>query len=386
MSEQPQFETNHPNNHQLLLSVPQRLNANTGLTGQGIVIAYLDAGFYMHHDIRKRVLLHVDATTNAINESNEIEHTDATSWHGLMVSAIGSGDGFASGGLYTSLAPESDIILIKVSNPRMQVKEKDILRGFVWLLENHHRYGIDIVNVSVGGDVVTDDPDHPLHQSVRALVDSGVTVVIAAGNHGAQRFVPPASSPEAIIVGGYNDNNSNNPDDWHAYHSNYGMAYDGTPKPDIIAPAHWIPSPILPKTIVEKEAKWLGGLLDRTDNSALKDLLKKGFKDLNLAQKKVEKPDEDLYRELQGRIYAHKLISKFYQHVDGTSVAAPIVSSAIAQLLQLNPMLTPAQIRDILKETARPLTTISGEQQGAGCLDINHAVAHVRQSPSYSMK
>jgi len=49
-----------------------------------------------------------------------------------------------------------------------------------------------------------------------------------------------------------------------------------------------------------------------------------------------------------------KLITPHYQHVEGTSFAAPIVASTIACLLEANPALTPLIVRDVLKETAHP--------------------------------
>lgn len=372
----PKFSANYPHHEDsLLLSTPERLGVATSYTGKGVVIAFLDAGFYMHNDIRQRVLLHVDATTDRIREEREILNVDVTSWHGLMVSTIGAGNGFTSGGRYTSLAPRSKMVLIKVSNPRMQVKEADILRGFEWLIKWHKKYNIRIINVSVGGDVVSNNPNHPLHRSVELLASAGVTVIISAGNHGTQVIVPPASAPSAIVVGGYNDNNSSNPDEWNAYHSNYGYAYDGSSKPDIIAPAEWIPSPILPETMVSKEARWLGQLLHDADGSNLQQLLKSGYRDLNIKKQLANNPTPELYSDLQYRIYAHKIINKYHQFVDGTSVAAPIVSSVVAQMLEANPSLTPMQIKEILKDTAQPLGNISDLQQGAGAIQVNLAVA-----------
>ncbi len=376
----PKFTANYPHHEDsLLLSTPERLGAETSYTGKGVVIAFLDAGFYMHNDIRQRVLLHVDATTDDIREERDISHVDATSWHGLMVSTIGAGNGYTSGGRYTSLAPESKLVLIKVSNPRMQVKEADIFRGFKWLLKWHKKYNIRIINVSVGGDVVSHDPDHPLHKSVELLASVGVSVVISAGNHGTEVIVPPASSPSAIVVGGYNDNNSSNPDEWQAYHSNYGYAFDGTSKPDLVAPAEWIPSPILPETMVSKEARWLGQLLHDTDGSSLQQLLKSGYRDLNIKKQLAHEPTPELYNNLQHRIYAHKIINKYHQFVDGTSVATPIVSSVVAQMLEANPSLMPLQIKEILMDTAQPLEQISNQQQGAGAIQVNSAVKQAEQ-------
>jgi serine protease AprX len=366
------FLPNYPHAQQMLLSTPERLGASMDFKGRGVVIAYLDSGFYMHPDIASRVLMHVDATTAHIKEQKKVIHTDVTSWHGLMVAAIGSGNGAASKGLYRSLASESEMLLIKTSNEKMQIKEADILRGFQWLLKRHKHFNIKIVNVSVGGDFISDDPNHPLHRAVRELVEAGVTVVIAAGNRGDSHIVPPASSPHALVVGGYSDNNTPDRQQWTGYHSNFGVTYDGSSKPDLIGPAQWIASPLLPETEVARQARWLGPLLQDKTGEALQNLLSNGYADLNIAQPGSE--NTNLHSALQERIHAHKLIHKAYQHVDGTSVAAPIMTSVIAQMLEANPALNPEQIRSILKETAFMLDMISPEQQGAGAINAMGAV------------
>lgn len=369
------FLSNYPQPERDLLTTPERIDASPDFTGRGVVIAYLDSGFYMHPDIADRVRLHVDATTARIKEQPRVMQSDVTSWHGLMVTAIGSGNGSASDGKYRGVACGSTMVLVKVSSPKGAVKEADILHGMNWLVQNHARFGIQIVNVSVGGDFVSSNPEHPLHRCVPELTEAGIIVVIAAGNRGDRHLVPPASAPQAIVVGGYSDNNSLNRSDWIPYHSNFGTVYDGTNKPDVIAPAQWIASPILPETVVEKQAQWLGPLLRVDNQQAVQNLMSSDFTDLEIPKPGTRRLGKSLHQTLQERIHAHKLINTHYQHVDGTSVAAPIVSSVIAQMLEANPTLTPEKIRTILKETAAPLEGMPAEQQGAGIISAKGAVA-----------
>ncbi len=48
----PTFHANYPqHNHNALLPTPERLGALPDYTGRGVVIAFIDAGFYMHPDI-----------------------------------------------------------------------------------------------------------------------------------------------------------------------------------------------------------------------------------------------------------------------------------------------------------------------------------------------
>ncbi len=61
-------------------------------------------------------------------------------------------------------------------------------------------------------------------------------------------------------------------------------------------------------------------------------------------------------------------------HVDGTSFAAPIVSSVAAQMLEANPLLTAIEIRNVLLKTAMPLPTYDAAHQGYGRLQPKMAV------------
>ncbi len=78
--------------------------------------------------------------------------------------------------------------------------------------------------------------------------------------------------------------------------------------------------------------------------------------------------------EVEAAIAAASLVTPYYKHVDGTSFAAPLVSATIACMLQVNPTLSPALIRQILIATARQIPGASVERQGAGALDPNAAV------------
>src|SRR5207249_11715289 len=60
------------------------------------------------------------------------------------------------------------------------------------------------------------------------------------------------------------------------------------------------------------------------------------------------------------------VINQHYKYVDGTSFAAPIVSSIIACMLEANPRLSPQQIKRILIETAERVPGIDVDRQGWG--------------------
>jgi serine protease AprX len=372
------FTSNYPFSQpgrMTLLSTVERVGALPQYTGRGVVMAFVDSGFYPHPEIAGRVLVHVDASTNHVFEQapDAYEPSDL-SWHGQMTSVIAAGDGRNSDGKYCGIASEAQLVLVKVSTPRGQIKERDILRGLRWLIDTYRRFNVRVVNISVGGDFASSDPNHPLHEAVRKLTEVGVVVVTAAGNRHTDFVVPPASAADAITVGGLDDHNSLDSALWTPYHSNYGLSYDGSLKPDLIAPAEWIAGPIMPETMVAREARWLGPILQAPNHTLTNRLLKKGYADLGISRASALQPDDNVYAMLQARINTHKIVDAHHQHVDGTSVAAPIVSSVIAQMLEANPGLTPQQIRSILTATAQPLGNTPRERQGAGVLRAADAV------------
>jgi serine protease AprX len=301
----PSFLPNYPfydPGKYTLLPTPERIGALSEYTGQGVVIAFIDAGFYPHPDLGDRILVHVDATTHRIVESPAITSIDnRVSWHGQMTTVIAAGDGMASGGKYRGVASSARLVLIKVANRRGKVKEPDIQRGLDWLVKHHHRFSIRIVNISVGGDFESHDPLHPHYQAIRSLAKAGIVVVTAAGNKGTRVLVPPASAPEAITVGGVDDQNSPQPARWHPYHNSYGLTYEGKPKPEVTAPAAWIASPIMPGTTIAREARWLASLLHAPTPAAIRRVLSAGYADLGFSRRHVQNPHAEVYQVLQSR-------------------------------------------------------------------------------------
>jgi len=80
------------------------------------------------------------------------------------------------------------------------------------------------------------------------------------------------------------------------------------------------------------------------------------------------------------RIRENNLISGAYKHVDGTSFAAPIVSSIAALMIEANPALAPQEIKRLLIDTARRIPGISVDRQGWGVVDAEKAVQAARDA------
>jgi len=64
----------------------------------------------------------------------------------------------------------------------------------------------------------------------------------------------------------------------------------------------------------------------------------------------------------------------YYTTSSGTSFSTPQVAGAIALILEANPNLTPAQVKDILQRTATPLPPYYQHEVGTGMLNVHAAV------------
>ena len=361
-----------------LLPTPLRVHANPNFSGRGITVAFLDSGFYPHPDLvrpRNRILCYVDATGRAPAEKQNFKKPIITSWHGLMTSAIGAGNGFMSSRLYRGLARDIQLVLVKTGNLRGRgIHDRDISRALLWVLNNHERFNIRIVNISLGGDHPTTGKFTELDEMVEEAASRGMVIVVAAGNSGRQVIVPPASAPSAITVGGVEDQNHLDPRYRRLYWSSYGRGINGVRKPDIIAPARWLAAPMLPKTRTHNAALYFWRLA-RAGDAELNKLLGSNYAQTHLGKKALGLPLPEIRISIQQYMNEQKFIHPHYQHVDGTSMAAPIVSGIVAQMLEANLSLTPAQVKEILMATADPLNDASVERQGAGAVNAGRAVA-----------
>jgi serine protease AprX len=360
-----------------VLSIPLRLDADERYTGRGVTIAFLDSGFYPHVDLttpRNRIV----AYHSLVDESDGLEslfRPDVASWHGMMTSVVAAGNGHLSNGFYRGLAPEADVVLVKLARTG-RITDDDIRRGLEWILENRTRYSIRIVNISAGGDEEASYLTDPLSRTVDDCTRAGILVVCAAGNSGHLEHhpvVPPASAPSCIAVGGLDDDNSINRARRGMYRSSFGPTIDGLQKPEVIAPSIWVPAPILPNTPTAQQAELLEKL-DRAADDDLRRIISENpgiDPELDAA---ADRPPHSIRQLIILKIRRENVITRYYKYVDGTSFSAPIVSSLAAQMLEANPDLTPQKLKRILIRTAERLPAYEVDRQGWGVIDPRRAV------------
>ena len=356
-----------------------RLGAHEHFTGRGITIAFLDSGFYPHPDLttpHSRILEYYNVVPKG---TGTLEDIDVASWHGMMTSVVAAGNGALSGGFFRGLAPDCNLVLVKVSKSG-HIAEKNIERGLKWILEHREQYGIRVVNISAGGDKDVSYLDNALCQTVERAVREGLVVVCAVGNAGwepGHPVIPPASSPSCIAVGGLNDQNSLDRARHSLYRSSYGPTADGLQKPEVIAPGIWVPAPILPHTPTAAEAE-LYARLDRASDEELLPLIEE-HREVDRDIYEARTLPTYLIRQLVSvKLHEADVISEHYKFVDGTSFAAPIVSSTVACMLEANPHLSPQQVKRILIDTAERLPGVEIDRQGWGVIAPRRAVEVAR--------
>ena len=204
----------------------------------------------------------------------------------------------------------------------------------------------------------------------------GIVVVCAVGNAGHlpnHPVFPPASSPSTIAVGGLDDHDSINRAKRGMYRSSYGPTLDGLQKPEVIAQSIWVPAPILPNTPTAQQARLLEKL-DKASDDELHSTIRANAgvdEELDAA---LDRPVHSIRQIITLKIRRENVITKDYKYVDGTSFAAPIVSSVVAQMIEANPQLTPQQIKRILISTAERLPGYEVDRQGWGVIDARKAV------------
>ncbi len=302
--------------------------------GQGVAVAVVDSGIAWHDDLWSE---NWDARiVGGVNYADDW-YVDDLNGHGTHVAGIIGGNGYMSDGAYMGVAPQVNLVDVKVLNDSGLGYLSDVVAGLQWINDNRQVYNIRVVNVSLNSTVEESYHQSPLDAALEILWFNGLVVVVSAGNNGSNTsatrgvLFPPANDPFLISVGAAEDRNTTTTsDDKLAHFSAYGTV-DGQIKPDLVAPGY-----------------------DRIS------LL--SSEDSNLA---VGHP---LNKVAGWGGYT-------YFKMSGTSMAAPVVSGAAALLLQDEPNLTPDQVKYRLVATAsRSWGGYAPATGGAPYLDIYAAV------------
>jgi subtilisin family serine protease len=294
------------------------------------VVAVLDTGITSHPDLAGQTVAGYDMISDP-SISNDGDGRDAnpsdpgdyywdaygnfypSSWHGTHVAGTiaartDNGTGVAG------VAPLAKVQPVRVLGAGGGYTS-DIAAGIYWAAglpvagTPINPTPAKVINMSLGGYYPYGCPAVE-QDAINAATAHGTTVVVAAGNDDDYAdYYSPANCDNVVTVSAIG------PAGYSAYYSNYGS------KVDLAAP---------------------GGDMNYGSSGGILSTLNSG----------TTTP-----------------ASPIYQYYEGTSMAAPHVAGAIAQLLSVQPGLTPAQVKARLKATARPLSTCSAFYCGAGLLD-----------------
>ncbi len=210
------------------------------------------------------------------------------------------------------MAPKASLVALKVLDDKGNGKLSHMLAGISWLEKKWDQYNIRIVNISIGA-VCTQmtGEESQLVKAVNRLWDLGIVVCVAAGNEG-NKVTTPGICRKTITVGSSDDDIM--VDQYGTIYKNYsgkGPTSSCVCKPEIVAPG---------TNIIAANAM----------NSRL---------------------------------------SKPYTMKSGTSMSTPIVSGAIALLLEKYPIMSNKEVKLRLKNTAKNLF-LPQNHQGWGQLSI----------------
>ncbi|NLW22744.1 MAG: S8 family peptidase [Tissierellia bacterium] len=297
---------------QLDISVPTtkaQLPHQLGYKGKGITIAVIDTGVAPHSDLTK--------PNNRIIGFKDFINNKSTPYddngHGTHVAGIIAGNGYSSRGKYTGIAPESNILAIKALDKNGGGTTSNIVAALSYVLETREKYNTKILNLSFGSPANNSCSKDPLCKAVKIADNSGLIVVAAAGNSGPnpKTILSPGISPNVITVGAVDHKRTVDPsDDTIANFSSRGPTREGLAKPDVVAPGVNINS----------------------------------LSNINL----------DGYRPLSG-----------------TSMATPLVSGAVALLLNKHGSLSSRDVKKKLMDSCIDLKE-EKENQGAGLVNLQN--------------
>ena len=323
-----------------------------GVSGVGVNIAMVDTGVDNEHPgLNEKFVagydavcyLHTDPTCTAggARETDGTYDPDDGNQHGTACMGMAAATGFDASGAQTEFygaAPDAALVDVRIGTDagagpfENAAVEQEIyesaMNGIQWIIDNKDtawqdadgtNYGIDILSLSWGitsHESGGSDGNYMHDQILNEAMEAGIVVSVAAGNDGPDNdgLSGMGSSSLSITVGATDDLNTViRDDDIIAGYSSRGPRADngdGNPlnelKPEISAPG---------SNIIQAEGCVTSGLCN--------NLLGGGAAD-----------------------------NGYTSRGSGTSYATPSVSGIIALMLEANPDLSPAEVKEVLKLTA----------------------------------
>lgn len=314
---------------------------NLGYTGSGIGVAVIDSGVKGNHpDFSNSNYSYGGGNGSRVVYSQSfIAGLDASDQygHGTHVAGIIAGNGSVSGQWMIGVASRANIVNLRVLDGTGAGTDSAVIAAIQRAIQLKGSYNIRVINLSLGRAVAESYTLDPLCQAVEQAWKAGIVVVVAAGNNGRDNtmntngygtITAPGNDPYVITVGALNTHATDNTSDdtMTSYSSKGPTLFDHVIKPDLVAPGNRVVSLL-------------------ANGSTLDTLY----------------PQD----ELSPALYGGYSYSASYTYMSGTSMAAPVVSGAVALMLQYMPNLTPDQVKARLMTTATKMPQSYGTEQGS---------------------
>ncbi|TCZ88141.1 S8 family serine peptidase [Lysobacter sp. N42] len=325
-------------------------------SGKGVGVVVNDSGIdATHEDLKlgEHVVQNVLAPQNVLAEVARelvpglvpitylegVPNTDLGSGHGTHCAGSVGGTGERSNGLFRGAAPGASIVGYGSGAVLFVL---DAVGGLDYAATNQFSFRDTIRVVSNSwGSSGKFDPLNPVNIATYELYKRGIVSVFAAGNDGAGEDThnPYAQAPWVISVGaGEKDGVLT------SFSSRGKRGETGTFTMPDGRTWTYVNEPTIVATGVDI-------ISTRANTGALPALA--ATQDVGLAPEHLP----------------------FYSYMSGTSMATPHVAGVIALMLEANPNLTPAQVKDIIQRTATNMTGRLPWEAGFGHLNAYAAVA-----------
>jgi serine protease AprX len=235
----------------------------------------------------------------------------------------------AAQGAFLGVAPNARIVSVKLADAYGATDVSQVIAGIDWVVQHAHDNGMNIrvINLSFGTSSMQDAAIDPLAYAAEAAWQSGIVVVVSAGNSGTTmgRLADPAIDPWVIAVGADDTNGTRSTSDDVV--PDYSSRGDGDRNPDFVAPGAHLQSLRVPGSQIDDQyGSGPGSINDR------------------------------------------------YLRGSGTSQAAAVTSGAVALLLSVRPSLSPDAVKALLVASAQPMPSPPDPYaSGAGLLNIRAA-------------
>jgi serine protease AprX len=292
-----------------------------GFDGTGVGVAVIDSGIAVHPDLNNangvsRVVYSQSFVAGDSTTSDKFGHgTHVAGLIGASGASSGTANGYAA--TYAGMAPNVNLINLRVLDQNGSGTDSGVIAAIEAAIALRSNYNIRVINMSLGRPVFESYTLDPVDQAVEAAWKAGIVVVTAAGNNGRYGLtggfgtvVVPGNDPSVITVGAtMTELTATRVDDQIASYSSKGpTTLDHIVKPDITAPGNR-----------QVSLRVAGSTLDTT------------------------------YPEYE---VSPTSGTSMYYELSGTSMATPIVSGAVALMLQQTPSLNPDQVKARLMKTA----------------------------------